>query len=106
MDKTLLNAQEGDLFPVGAKTSVCGIGTSDSAARWHSQDGDQDPGGCDMQNSAEYRKYAAHCERLAQILPEHRVTLLKIANAWRACADEDEMEREGRWPRGLRSGSG
>jgi len=48
-----------------------------------------------MQNPAEYRRYAEECKRLAQHgLPEHKATLLQIAGAWIACADE--IERKGK----------
>jgi hypothetical protein len=44
-----------------------------------------------MQNPAEYRRYAEECKRLAQqALPEHKATLLEIAKAWLACAEEVE----------------
>ena len=42
-----------------------------------------------MQSAAQYRTYADECRRLAQKLkPEHRDTLIKIADAWDKCADE------------------
>jgi hypothetical protein len=48
-----------------------------------------------MQSPAEYRRYAEECKRLAQqALPEHRATLLEIAKAWIACAEE--VERTGK----------
>jgi hypothetical protein len=41
---------------------------------------------------AEYRRRAAECERLAgdAITEEHRQTILKIAESWRAMADQRE----------------
>ena len=44
-----------------------------------------------MQSAAQYRTYAQECRKLAQKLkPEHRDTLMKIAEAWDKCADEIE----------------
>ena len=49
-----------------------------------------------MQNPAEYRRYAEECRRLAQqALPEHKATLLEIAKAWIACAEEVERTGKG-----------
>jgi hypothetical protein len=49
-----------------------------------------------MQNPAVYRKYADECRRLAQqALPEHKATLLEIAKAWIACAEEVERSGKG-----------
>ena len=49
-----------------------------------------------MQNPAEYRRYAEECKRLAQqALPEHKATLLEIAKAWIACAEEVERSAKG-----------
>jgi hypothetical protein len=49
-----------------------------------------------MQNPAEYRRYAEECKRLAQqALPEHKATLLEIAKAWIACAEEVERTGKG-----------
>jgi hypothetical protein len=42
-----------------------------------------------MQSAAEYRRYAAECERIARdSAPSHRAVLLDIAKAWRDCAVE------------------
>jgi hypothetical protein len=42
-----------------------------------------------MQSAAQYRTYAGECRKLAQKLkPEHRDTLIRIADAWDKCADE------------------
>jgi hypothetical protein len=42
-----------------------------------------------MRNSMKFRNYAQECRRLAkQMKPEHRATLLEIADAWDRCADE------------------
>jgi hypothetical protein len=47
-----------------------------------------------MQDPAQFRKYAEECRRLAQFgLPEHRVTLLEIAEAWIKCAEDLESMR-------------
>jgi hypothetical protein len=49
-----------------------------------------------MQDPAEYRRYAEECKRLAQqALPEHKATLLEIAKAWIACAEEVERTGKG-----------
>jgi hypothetical protein len=49
-----------------------------------------------MQNPAQYRRYAEECKRLAQqALPEHKATLLEIAKAWIACAEEVERTGKG-----------
>jgi hypothetical protein len=49
-----------------------------------------------MQNPAEYRRFAEECKRLAQqALPEHKATLLEIAKAWIACAEEVERSAKG-----------
>jgi len=45
-----------------------------------------------MQNAKEYRTYAEECERLARQIPVHRQKLLRIAEAWRACAVEAEKQ--------------
>ncbi len=48
-----------------------------------------------MQTREEYRKYAEECERIARNgPPEHRETLLKIANAWRRYAASAEKGKE------------
>jgi hypothetical protein len=48
-----------------------------------------------MQTPEEYRKYAEECERIARNgPPEHRETLLKIANAWRQYAASAEKGKE------------
>ena len=47
-----------------------------------------------MQSAAQYRTYAEECRKLAQKLkPEHRDTLIKIADAWDKCAEEAEAAR-------------
>lgn len=49
-----------------------------------------------MQNPAEYRRYAEECKRLAQqASAEHKATLLEIAKAWIACAEEVERSAKG-----------
>lgn len=50
-----------------------------------------------MQSATQYRNYADECRKLAQKLkPEHRDTLLKIAEAWDMCADEAEAAHRSR----------
>jgi hypothetical protein len=46
-----------------------------------------------MKDSIKFRGYAEECRRLSKIMrPEHRATLLEIADAWDQCADEAEHE--------------
>jgi hypothetical protein len=41
-----------------------------------------------MHTPDDYRRYAQECERIARDgSPENREALLKIASAWRECAD-------------------
>jgi hypothetical protein len=48
-----------------------------------------------MQSAAQYRTYADECRKLAQKLkPEHRDTLIRIAEAWDKCADDVETARK------------
>jgi hypothetical protein len=50
-----------------------------------------------MQKPQTFRKYAEECRRLARSLPaEHRATLLMIADAWTACAEEEERKQKAR----------
>jgi len=42
-----------------------------------------------MKDSIKFRSYAEECRRLAkQMKPEHKATLLEIAEAWDRCAQE------------------
>jgi hypothetical protein len=44
-----------------------------------------------MKDSAKFRKYAEECRQLSKNMrPEHRATLLEIADAWDQCAEEAE----------------
>jgi hypothetical protein len=46
-----------------------------------------------MHTPDEYRRYAQECERIARDgSPENQETLLKIASAWRECADTAEKK--------------
>jgi hypothetical protein len=59
--------------------------------RWPHRDGQLV--GDEMQSAAEYRRYAAECERIARdSAPSHRAVLLDIAKAWRDCAVEAERQ--------------
>jgi hypothetical protein len=50
-----------------------------------------------MQKAAEYRKYEEECLRLAQLVSaKHREALLRLAEAWRQCAQDAERSREDR----------
>ena len=47
-----------------------------------------------MEDIEKFRKYAEECRRLAKSMkPEHKATLLEIAEAWDQCAEEAEGER-------------
>jgi hypothetical protein len=47
-----------------------------------------------MEDIEKFRKYAEECRRLAESMkPEHRATLLEIAEAWDQCAEEAERGR-------------
>ena len=42
---------------------------------------------------SKFRGYAEDCRRLAKSMkPEHKATLLEIAEAWEKCADEADRE--------------
>jgi hypothetical protein len=41
-----------------------------------------------------FRHYAQECRRLADLMPEHRTTLLDMARAWSACADAADADPE------------
>jgi hypothetical protein len=59
--------------------------------RWRRDSGRDSHGRGAMQTPDEYRKYAEECERIARNGPqEHQETLLKIARAWRECAENAE----------------
>jgi hypothetical protein len=46
-----------------------------------------------MKDVKKFREYAEDCRRLAKSMkPEHKATLLEIADAWDQCADEAERE--------------
>jgi hypothetical protein len=47
-----------------------------------------------MRDPATFRKYAEECRRLAGSMPDHRVTLLRMAEAWTTCAHDAERRRE------------
>jgi hypothetical protein len=47
-----------------------------------------------MEDIEKFRQYAEECRRLAKSMkPEHKATLLEIAEAWDQCAEEAEGER-------------
>jgi hypothetical protein len=47
-----------------------------------------------MEDIEKFRQYAEECRRLAESMkPEHKATLLEIAEAWDQCAEEAERER-------------
>ena len=46
-----------------------------------------------MNDAIKFRGYAEDCRRLANSMkPEHKATLLEIADAWDQCAEEAERE--------------
>jgi hypothetical protein len=46
-----------------------------------------------MKDVMKFREYAEDCRRLSKNMkPEHKATLLEIADAWDQCADEAERE--------------
>jgi hypothetical protein len=49
-----------------------------------------------MQNPAEFRKYADECQRLAEQHPKLKESLLKMAKAWTAAAEEAENAQKSR----------
>ncbi|HEX4554192.1 MAG TPA: hypothetical protein VH249_09420 [Xanthobacteraceae bacterium] len=49
-----------------------------------------------MQNPAEFRNYAKECKRLAEQHPEIKASLLKMAEAWMAAAEEAEDVQKSR----------
>ena len=46
-----------------------------------------------MEDATKFRRYAEDCRRLAKSMkPEHKATLLEIADAWDECAEEAERK--------------
>jgi hypothetical protein len=45
-----------------------------------------------MQNPATFRAYAEECRRLAKTMPEHKDTLMQMADAWIVCADRAQQK--------------
>ncbi len=46
-----------------------------------------------MADVQKFKKYAEDCRRLAKNMkPDHKATLLEIAEAWDRCAEEAERE--------------
>jgi hypothetical protein len=45
-----------------------------------------------MNKADEFRMHAEECRRIGRSMPEHRERLLKIAQAWEACAREAERK--------------
>jgi hypothetical protein len=49
--------------------------------------------GLPMKDGMKFRGYAEDCRRLSKNMkPEHKATLLEIADAWDQCAEEAEKE--------------
>jgi hypothetical protein len=50
-----------------------------------------------MRDPTKFREYADECRRLASRMPEHKETLLSMADAWMGCAkaaERDEREKK------------
>ena len=61
----------------------------------HDEINQQDLEGGAMQDPVKFRKYAEECRRLAQTATgENRATLLQIADAWIACAEDAERTQQ------------
>jgi hypothetical protein len=46
-----------------------------------------------MTDAITFKRYAEDCRRMAKSMkPEHKATLLEIAEAWDQCAEEAEKE--------------
>jgi hypothetical protein len=43
-----------------------------------------------MRDATIFRRYAEECRKLALKLPQHKETLLQMADAWLACAEDAE----------------
>jgi hypothetical protein len=41
-----------------------------------------------------FRKHAEECRKLALQMPQHKEALLRLMEAWIACADDAEKNRE------------
>ena len=48
-----------------------------------------------MRDPEIFRKYAEECERLATKMPQHKTTLLEMAEAWLACANAADAQANG-----------
>jgi hypothetical protein len=48
-----------------------------------------------MRDPKTFRKYAEECQRLAARMPQHKQTLLEMADAWLACAKAAESPTNG-----------
>jgi len=48
-----------------------------------------------MRDPRIFRKYAEECERLATKMPQHKTTLLEMAEAWLACANAADAQSNG-----------
>ena len=48
-----------------------------------------------MRDPKTFRKYAEECRRLADKMPQHKATLLEMADAWLACANAADVRANG-----------
>jgi hypothetical protein len=48
-----------------------------------------------MRDPTTFKKYADECRRLAAKMPQHKTTLLEMADAWLACADAADVRVNG-----------
>jgi hypothetical protein len=48
-----------------------------------------------MQDAKTFKRYAEECQRLADKMPDHRETLLEMADVWLACAKAADIQLNG-----------
>jgi len=48
-----------------------------------------------MRDPKTFVKYAEECRRMADKMPQHKTTLLEMAEAWLACAKSADAEMNG-----------
>jgi hypothetical protein len=59
-----------------------------------------------MRDPKTFRKYAAECRRLAGIMPDHKDTLLLMAETWISCAEAAEKNSANGKQNGARAQGG
>jgi hypothetical protein len=58
-----------------------------------------------MRDPKTFRRYAEECQRLAAKMPQHKQTLLEMADAWLACASAADARANGSHEEVERSGT-